>query len=166
MADNGSIVSPRSTPPISALTLAAAKALFSSAAMSLVFICCRASTALLPLFEISGQRPCGHEGGEEGERPKRDFNFYHRLPLNDLEAHCDAARCRCASLRCAGGVLKTTGPARSCDFPPKSWHWFRSALLRRTLETRLMSVNDPKADISVSSCDFRHASRPAELGAL
>jgi hypothetical protein len=42
----------------------------------------------------------------------------------------------------------------------------RSALLRRTLETRLMSVNDPKADISVSSCDFRHASSPAELGAL
>jgi hypothetical protein len=165
MAVNGSIVSPRSTPPISALTLAAAKALFSLVVRSLVFIC-RASTALLPLFEISRQGPCSHEGTEEGERHKRDFNFHHRLPLNDLEAHCDAARCYCASFRCAGGVLKTTGPARSCDFPPKSWHWFRSALLRRTLETRLMSVNDLKADINVSSCDFRHASRPAELGAL
>ena len=41
-----------------------------------------------------------------------------------------------------------------------------AARLRRTLETRLMSVNDLKADINVSSCDFRHASRPAELGAL
>jgi len=25
------------------------------------------------------------------------------------------------ALRCAGGVLKTTGPAQSCDFTPKSW---------------------------------------------
>ena len=42
------------TPIISAWRVAAAKALFSLVVRSLVFIC-RASTALLPLFEISRQ---------------------------------------------------------------------------------------------------------------
>jgi hypothetical protein len=43
MVCKGSTVSPIATPPISAFTLAAVKALSSSVAMSLVFICCRAS---------------------------------------------------------------------------------------------------------------------------
>jgi hypothetical protein len=43
--------------------------------------------ALLPLFEISRQWPCGHEGGEEGKRHKHVLHFHFASPATFFRRH-------------------------------------------------------------------------------